>query len=123
MRLTHVNITLPKGCEDQARAFYRDLLGLTEIPKPEMMRSRGGCWFDAGGLNIHLSVEENRNGPDAKRHFGLECEDVPTLREKLTIAGFQTLDGLAAPWKRFYVHDPFGNMIEIHELGGPRGGW
>jgi hypothetical protein len=21
------------------------------------------------------------------------------------------------PWKRFFVHDPFGNRIEIHEPG------
>jgi catechol 2,3-dioxygenase-like lactoylglutathione lyase family enzyme len=121
MRLTHVNITLPSGCEEKARAFYRDLLGLTEIPKPEMMRHRGGCWFDAGGLNIHLSVEENRGERDAKRHFGLDCEDVDAMREKLTKAGYEPLDASPAPWKRFYVHDPFGNMIEIHDLDGPRG--
>lgn len=120
MRLSHINITLPKGCEDAARAFYSGLLGLKEIPKPEAIRHRGGVWFEAGGLDVHISVEENRKGPDAYRHFGLECEDVDGLREKLQSAGVTTEDGRPAPWRRFFVRDPFGNRIEIHEQGGLR---
>ena len=117
MHLSHVNITMPKGCEDEARAFYRGLLGLREIPKPESIRGRGGVWFDAGGLDVHVSVEENRTGPDVYRHFGLECEDVDGLRAKLQTAGVTTEDGRPAPWRRFFVRDPFGNRIEIHEPG------
>ena len=112
---------MPKGSEDTARSFYARLLGLREIPKPESIRHRGGVWFEADGLDIHVSVEEQRNGPDAYRHFGLECADVDTLRAKLHTAGISTEDGRPAPWKRFFVHDPFGNRIEIHEPGGLRG--
>ena len=120
MRLSHINITMPKGSEDLARSFYAGLLGLPEIPKPESIRSRGGVWFDAGGLDIHLSVEERRFGPDAQRHFGIECADVDGLKAKLKAAGVETDDGRPAPWKRFFVRDPFGNRIEIHEVGGLR---
>ena len=77
-------------------------------------------WFDAGGLDIHLSVEEQRFGPDAQRHFGIECADVDGLRAKLKTAGVETEDGRPALWKRFFVRDPFGNRIEIHEPGGLR---
>lgn len=121
MRLSHVNITIPKGGEETARAFYAGLLGLREIPKPEAIRHRGGVWLDAGGLDLHLSIEENRAGPDAYRHFGLECEDVDELRSRLSAAGVATMDGRPAPWRRFFVNDPFGNRIEIHEAGGLRG--
>ena len=121
MQLSHVNVTMPKGAEDTARAFYAGLLGLREIPKPEPLRVRGGVWFDAGWLDIHVSVEEARVGPDAYRHFGLECADVEGLRAKLSAAGVGTEDGRPAPWKRFFVRDPFGNRIEIHEAGGLRG--
>jgi catechol 2,3-dioxygenase-like lactoylglutathione lyase family enzyme len=121
MRLSHINITMPKGSEDITRSFYGGLLGLKEIPKPETIRHRGGVWFDAGGLDIHVSVEENRTGPDAYRHFGLECADVDGLRAKLQAAGVETEDGRPAPWKRFFVRDPFGNRLEIHEPDGLRG--
>jgi catechol 2,3-dioxygenase-like lactoylglutathione lyase family enzyme len=120
MRLSHVNITMPKGGEETARRFYGELLKLREIPKPEAIRSRGGVWFDAGGLDVHLSIEESRTGQDAYRHFGLECTDVDGLRERLESAGAITEDGRPAPWKRFFVRDPFGNRIEIHEAGGLR---
>jgi catechol 2,3-dioxygenase-like lactoylglutathione lyase family enzyme len=121
MRLTHVNITIPKGGEDAARTFYSGLLGLNEIPKPEAIRHRSGVWFDAGGLDLHLSVEEPRTGGDTYRHFGLECEDVAGLRARLSAAGIATDTGRPAPWPRFFVHDPFGNRIEIHESGAMRG--
>ncbi len=120
MRLTHVNITIPKGGEDAARSFYAELLGLREIPKPEAIRGRGGVWFDAGGLDLHLSVEELRLGPDNYRHFGLECADVADLRARMNAAGVTTDDGRPAPWQRFFVRDPFGNRIEVHELGAMR---
>ncbi len=121
MRLSHINVTMPKGSEGAARAFYGGLLNLREIPKPESIRGRGGVWFDAGGLDVHLSIEEQRAGGDAYRHFGLECADVSALRNRLQTAGIPTEDGRPVPWKRFFVHDPFGNRIEIHEVGGLRG--
>jgi catechol 2,3-dioxygenase-like lactoylglutathione lyase family enzyme len=120
MRLSHINVTMPKGSEDIARLFYAGLLGLREIPKPESIRNRGGVWFAADGLDIHVSVEEQRNGVDAYRHFGLECTDVDGLRGRLKAAGVETEDGRPVPWHRFFVHDPFGNRIEIHEVGGLR---
>src|ERR1700691_3752596 len=99
MRLSHINVTMPKGGEDTARAFYAGLLGLREIPKPEPLRARGGVWVDAGGLDIHVSVEEQRGGPDALRHFGLECAEqagpapnmntVDGLRARLKAAGIE----------------------------------
>ncbi len=121
MRLSHVNITMPKGGEDSARAFYAGMLGLTEIPKPESIRHRGGVWFATDGLEIHLSVEDERTGADTYRHFGLECDHVDELRAKLESAAITTEDGRPVPWRRFFVLDPFGNRIEIHEVGGLRG--
>src|SRR5262245_39308186 len=120
MRLSHINVTMPKGREDIARGFYTAQLGLQEISKPETLRARGGLWFDAGGLEIHLSVEEQPHA-DTQRHFGIECADVDALRARLQAAGIEIDDGRTAPWKRFFVRDPFGNRIEIHEPGGLRG--
>jgi catechol 2,3-dioxygenase-like lactoylglutathione lyase family enzyme len=71
-------------------------------------------------LDIHVSVEAQPFGPDAQRHFGLECADVDGLRSKLATAGAVIDEGRPAPWKRFFVRDPFGNRLEIHEVGGLR---
>jgi catechol 2,3-dioxygenase-like lactoylglutathione lyase family enzyme len=120
MHLSQINVTMPKGSEDIARDFYGGLFGLREIPKPEPLRVRGGVWFEAGGLEIHLSVEEQRPGADAQRHFGLDCADLEDLRARLMTAGIELDEGRPAPWKRFFVRDPFGNRIEVHEAGGFR---
>ena len=117
MYLSHINVTMPKGEEHKARAFYSGCLGLREVPKPESLRMRGGVWFDAGGLELHLSVEESRNGVDRQRHFGLGCGDLDALRTKLETAGVIIESADLGPWKRFFVHDPFGNRIEIHAPG------
>jgi catechol 2,3-dioxygenase-like lactoylglutathione lyase family enzyme len=111
---------MPAGGEERARAFYGALLGLPEVPKPEALRGRGGAWFDAGGLDIHLSV--SAEAPGEQRHFGLEVDDVDALRERLSSAGVACETGRPAPWKRFFARDPFGNRIEIHERGGLRAG-
>jgi catechol 2,3-dioxygenase-like lactoylglutathione lyase family enzyme len=126
MRLSHVNLTLPRGSEDAARRFYGELLGLDEIPKPEPLRARGGVWFDAGGLDLHLSAVDQHGGlrpqhePDAQRHVGLESDDVAGLRARLEAAGVEIDPGRPAPWERFFVRDPFGNRLEIHAAGGLR---
>ena len=43
--IDHIQIAAPKGSEDKARAFYGEILGMEEIPKPENLQGRGGCWF------------------------------------------------------------------------------
>jgi len=111
---------MPEGCENEARSFYNGLLGLSEIPKPASIRARGGVWFEAGSLDVHVSIEEQHQGHDIQRHFGLECSDVAGLRARLKAAGVTSEDGRPVPWQRFFVCDPFGNRIEIHEAGGLR---
>ena len=109
------------GGESVARHFYGDLLGLTELPKPDGVRMRGGLWFEAGTCDIHISGVPDLVASDGQRNIGLACTDVAQIRAKLTSVGVQTDDGRPAPWKRFFVHDPFGNRLEIHEPAGARG--
>ena len=120
MRLSHVNVTMPAGGEAVARAFYGGLLGLSEIPKPEQLRAGGGVWFELAGGDLHVSIDTCRNGADVRRHFGLECADLEAVRARLANSGCAIDVGRPAPWKRFFVLDPFGNRIEIHEPGGMR---
>jgi catechol 2,3-dioxygenase-like lactoylglutathione lyase family enzyme len=54
----HVQLAMPRGREAEARAFYADLLGLAEIDKPPALAARGGAWFRADTLELHLGVED-----------------------------------------------------------------
>ncbi|MCC9205222.1 hypothetical protein [Arthrobacter sp. zg-Y769] len=40
MRLHHVQVSIPKDGEDQARRFYGEALGLTEVEKPPSLAGR-----------------------------------------------------------------------------------
>ena len=55
--LDHVQLAMPAGQEDTARAFYEGLLGLAWVAKPEHLARRGGCWFGDGDVKVHLGVE------------------------------------------------------------------
>jgi hypothetical protein len=48
---------IPASAEPAARAFYADLPGMTELPKPAVLAGRGGCWFSSGSAVLHLGVE------------------------------------------------------------------
>ena len=106
---------MPVGREDEARRFYAGLLGLTEIPKPQNLARRGGCWFESGSVRIHLGVEKDFL-PARKAHPALEVSVLSTLIERLEFGGHPTrTDEPLEGWNRVYVDDPFGNRIELME--------
>ena len=78
--LHHVQVSCPPGGEDDARRFYADGLGLTEVEKPEPLRSRGGAWFRAYDVlgavaaEIHVGVEDGFT-PARKAHPAFVVED------------------------------------------------
>jgi catechol 2,3-dioxygenase-like lactoylglutathione lyase family enzyme len=111
--LDHVQLAMPVGGEEQARIFYARLLGMTEEPKPESLKGRGGCWFRSAGCHVHLGVDPEFR-PQRKAHPAFIVEDVADLAERLAASGFQVIwDDLLPDQKRFYTHDPFGNRLEF----------
>jgi catechol 2,3-dioxygenase-like lactoylglutathione lyase family enzyme len=111
--LDHVQLAMPPGQEDTARRFYRDLLGMTELTKPPVLARRGGCWFASGEVQIHLGVETDFR-PAKKAHPALRCDDYQALTSGLQAAGVEVTPDDAIPGTvRCYVHDPFGNRIEL----------
>ena len=113
----HAQVCCPPGAEDEARAFYGDLLGLAEVAKPEPLAARGGCWFQVGaGQGLHVGVLDPFR-PSTKAHPALRVRDVPTLErlvDRIAAAGF------SCAWAevpiadaRCKVTDPFGNLVEL----------
>src|SRR5262245_38897774 len=113
LALDHVQIAMPPGGEDAARAFYDGLLGLPEVAKPEALAVRGGCWFARGGVQIHLGVEPGFR-PAGKAHPALRIADLDGLAATLAAAGHRVdWDDELPGVRRCYTDDPFGNRIEL----------
>jgi catechol 2,3-dioxygenase-like lactoylglutathione lyase family enzyme len=113
-RLHHVQITIPRGAEDEARKFYCEFLGLKEIPKPESLVGRGGFWMELGELQVHVGVEDMAGRELSKAHAAYLVDDLAFWRARLEMNDVKILDGVRIPgFERFEFRDPFGNRVEF----------
>ncbi len=114
----HVQLAMPRGGEIEAERFYAAALGLTRVPKPERLASRGGCWFRGGSVEVHLGIEDPFR-PATKAHPALLVRGLDALASRLTAAGSHvTWDDAIPGVRRFHVPDPFGNRIEVVDAQG-----
>jgi len=111
--IDHVQLAMPRGEEEAARAFYGVLLGLPEQPKPEALAKRGGCWFENAAVRVHLGVDEHFR-PARKAHIAFEVEDVKELTARARAGGFEVAEDQDLPGhERVFIFDPFGNRLEF----------
>ena len=114
--LDHVQVAMPPGGEDRARAFYAGVLGMTEVPKPPVLQAYGGLWFTAGAAELHLGAEDGFRAAK-KAHPALRVTGLRALLERAEAGGHATAS--AEPLEdreRAYVFDPFGNRLELVEI-------
>ena len=114
--LDHVQVCMPPGEERAARAFYGEVLGMTEVPKPAALAGRGGCWFTSGSAVLHVGVEEPFT-PARKAHPAFLVKDLDGLAASLTRAGHECVraDGEIPGVRRCHTWDPFGNRVELQQ--------
>ncbi|MEV0123436.1 VOC family protein [Streptomyces sp. NPDC050703] len=113
--IDHVQLAAPPGSEPALRAYYVGVLGMTEEPKPPALAARGGCWFAAGGVRLHLGIETDFR-PARKAHPGLRVAGIETFAERLASHGADvTWDHDLPGHRRCYAHDPVGNRLEFLE--------
>jgi catechol 2,3-dioxygenase-like lactoylglutathione lyase family enzyme len=65
----HVQLTIPRGEESRARAFYCGILGLAEIDKPQTLAGRGGFWLQVGDREVHVGTEDGVDRTATKAHI------------------------------------------------------
>jgi glyoxylase I family protein len=106
----------------RAKQFYGDVLGLTEIPRPDF--DFGGAWYQVGpDRQLHLIVHE---APGTLRgttaidrldgHLAFRVADYSRTVEHLRAHGVAVLElpRNKTPWAQIYVTDPDGNVIEFN---------
>ena len=116
----HVQLSMPEGGDDDARAFYGDVLGLQEVDKPAHLQARGGCWFRSATLEVHLGVDPDFR-PAAKAHPAFLVDSLDHVGERLEEAGYEVdHDTQISGFNRFHSRDPFGNRLEfLEQATGP----
>lgn len=113
--ITHVSVGA-KDLEESA-AFYKDFLGMEEIPAPDFPFPVR--WFRVGDLQLHLFHTES-DAPSG-HHFGLDVDDFEALYGRAKDMGiidgsdyFSRVYELPDGATQLYVRDPAGNMVELN---------
>ena len=102
---------------ERAAAFYRDVLGLTEIEIPSTFSTAGinVRWFRLGSQQIHLLLGRE-NQPDSQHNLALQVDDAQSARSWMKEHGIPFEEAVLIPGAyRFFIRDPDRNLIEIIE--------
>lgn len=111
--LDHVLIEAPAGCEEAARHFFGNLLGLCELQKPVALQKNGGAWFALpDGKQLHVGVTADFV-PRQKGHVALRCADLGAVSAVLNAAQIPFHPDEEAGVPRVFLQDPWGNRLEI----------
>ncbi len=113
------HVSLLVGDTRRALAFYRDLLGLETLPRPEL--GYPGAWLAVGDRQIHLLELPNPDPVQGRpehggrdRHLALTVRSLERLK--------QALEAAAVPFtlsrsgrRALFCRDPDGNALEFIE--------
>jgi hypothetical protein len=114
--LDHVQLAMPPGREEEARAFYGGVLGISDVPKPPHLAKRGGCWFEQDALKVHLGLEADFK-PARKVHPAFIVSDLGELVARLEIRGYRVVeDEPLEGYNRRYVDDPFHGWSSVNKF-------
>ena len=108
----HVSIIV--GDVEEAGRFYRNVLGLEQIPRPDF--GVPGLWLRADRVQVHLVEVADHVAPDGQ-HFALAVDDLDGAIEELTSGGITVSEPIELPGagRQAFLHDPSGNMIELNQ--------
>ena len=127
MRIQHVGLVVSDL--ERSRGFYRDALGLEEVPRPASF-AFDGAWFRFGGTEIHLLSEAHTTGGAGQgdagpgvalgltQHLAFEVDDLGEACERLATVGV-SLDGGPMPRGdgvvQVFFRDPDGYVLELFQ--------
>jgi catechol 2,3-dioxygenase-like lactoylglutathione lyase family enzyme len=130
IRIQHVGLVV--SSIERSRRFYRDALGLEEVPRPRNF-TFDGAWFRFGGTEIHLLAEEHTTGGAGQgdagagaaqgmtQHLAFEVDDLAGALARLAandvaLAGGPMPRGDGAV--QAFFRDPDGYVLELFQYTG-----
>lgn len=117
--LDHINIATDRLAE--TRAFFVEVLGMTERWRPEFPFD--GCWLYVGDRPlVHLMARETPGvGCEAAAlsHVAFAIDDIGAMAARLTELGvaFREIGAPGTPIRQLFLSDPNGVVIELNHLG------
>ena len=107
---------------DASLHFYRDILGLVDIPRPDF--GIPGAWLGAGDAHVHLIARPEGadvgTPPDSLTpiacHQAFGVEDYQKTLDHLKSHGLEVLE-TSPEQGQMWVRDPDGYVIEFTALG------
>ena len=124
------HISLPTTDLERSRAFYREVLGLAEIPRPPFHFP--GAWFRLGDRELHLiggdcAIGQGGASTDPSQlHFAIRVARFADTVERLKSMGYREDVAATDPkhlvirlrpltgYPQAYLVDPDRNLIEIN---------
>ncbi len=101
-----------------SRAFYRDVLGFTELSRPDF--GFPSAWLFNYGVQIHLIATATGETPEAEisiraDHVAFHVEETDEVERLLKEHGIPYKSNFVAGTgvTQLFFHDPDGNHIEI----------
>jgi catechol 2,3-dioxygenase-like lactoylglutathione lyase family enzyme len=120
-RLQHTSVPMPQGGQAAARAFYGRALGMEEVTPPSSLDRPNLVWFRAGqdGHEVHVFVDDPAGENSNAQHLCLQVDDIDAYRAQLKEHGVAIEETTAIVNRpRFFVRDPFNNLIELTQITG-----
>jgi len=116
MQLHHINIRAPADLLAKEMVFFRDILGLSEGPRPAF--TNPGYWLYFGDQPIvHLSQGERHGGGRAGYfdHVAFHSTGLGEFLRRLEQAGIEYATSFidATATTQVFFHSPTGTKIEV----------
>ena len=112
------HLSFPVRDLDRSVRFYRDVLGLTPIPRPDLPFP--GEWLGGHGIQVHLIVPPDGaplgSPPPSLNplggHVAFSIADYDAVVAALRAAGIETLEA-GRELGQLWIRDPDGHLIEL----------
>jgi len=117
--IDHINLRAPRELLDELRAFYANVVGLTDGHRPPFREF--GYWMYAGERAIvHLSLAAEgevraADVPSTFAHVAFTCSDRASYERRLSEYGVTYKVAVVPETSvtQFFLQDPAGNTVEL----------